>query len=427
MTKKRKVILAAVLGVVVVALVGINLTVKRGKRTEVEVAKVVRRDVAKVVTASGEIQPKRKVDVSATTIGKVTKLEVTEGQRVKKGDFLLEIDAAPYESAVEQLAAAVRGAQASLQLEQAALQKAQYDYDRAVQLGEKGFTSDTELKDAKAALDMAQARVRSAQEMNLQAQANLKKAQHDLRQVRIEAEMSGVITALNVEEGESAIMGTINNPGTVLLTIADLSEMEAEVRVDETEVVRVRPGQKATVRLDAQPDTTYRGVVTEVGNSALRAQVGLGQESVDFKVVVAIQDSIPDIRPGLSASVDIEVAEEKHALAVPIQCLTVRDPERLAEERRRGKREKKEAPADSAAADTTAADGKPREIEGVFVVEKGSAHFRSIRVGIAGQSHFVVLSGLAEGDQVVSGPFKTIGDLRDGEAVKIKKEKRKRR
>jgi HlyD family secretion protein len=351
---------------------------------------------------------------------------VVEGQRVKKGDFLLEIDAAPYENVVEQLVAAVRGAEASLQLEQAALQKAQYDYDRAQQLGEKGFMSDTELKDAKASLDMASARVRSAEQMNLQAQANLKKARHDLKQVRIEAEMSGVITALNVEEGESAIMGTINNPGTVLLTIADPSEMEAEVRVDETEVVRVRTGQKATVRLDAQPDTTFRGVVTEVGNSALRAQVGLGQESVDFKVVVAIEDSIPSIRPGLSASVDIAVAEEKHVLAVPIQCLTVRDPERLADERRRGQHKKAE-PADSAAADTTDSDDRPREIEGVFVVENGVAHFRQVRVGIAGQSHFVVLSGLAEGDQVVSGPFKTIGELRDGQAVKIKKESERKR
>ncbi len=422
MTKKRKVILAGVGAVVLATLIGLNLSGKRGKRTEVEVTAVARRDVSKIVTASGEIQPKRRVDVSATTIGKVTRLDVIEGQRVNKGDFLLEIDAAPYETMVEQLMAAERGAQAALELERAALRKAEYDFERTAQLGEKGFMSDTELKDATASLDMARARVMSAEEMLLQARANLKKARHDLRQVRIEAEMSGVITALNVEEGESAIMGTINNPGTVLLTIADLSEMEAEVRVDETEVVRVRVGQAATVRLDAEPDTTYRGVVTEVGNSALRAQIGMGQESVDFKVVIAIRDSIPNIRPGLSASVDIAVAEEKRVLAVPIQCLTVRDAERLASERRRGNRRDDAEANDSAAVDTVATDEKPREIEGVFVVEKDTAHFRTVRVGIAGQSHFVVLSGLSEGEQVVSGPFKTIADLRDGEAVKIKKE-----
>ena len=421
MTRKRKTIVVAAGALVLAALLAINLGSKRGKRVEVEVSSVGRRDVAKVVTASGEIQPKRRVDVSATTIGRVTKLAVIEGQRVKKGDFLLEIDAEPYETTVEQLQAAVRGAAASLQLEQAAMRKAEYDFDRARQLSEKGFLSDTELKDAQASLDMARARVQSAEEMHTQAQANLRKARHDLRQVRIVAEMPGVITALNVEEGESAIMGTINNPGTVLLTIADLSEMEAEVRVDETEVVLVRPGQEAKVRLDAQPDTTYHGAVTEVGNSALRMQVGMGQESVDFKVVVAIHDSIPNIRPGLSASVDIGVAKEKKALAVPIQCLTVRDPARLARERRRGKKDGALA-GDSAAVDTTGEDDKEREIEGVFVVSDGVAHFRPVRVGIAGKSHFVVLSGLKAGEQVVSGPFKTIADLKDGQAVKIKKD-----
>ncbi len=425
MTRKRKTILVVAAALVLAALVAINLGAKRGKRVEVEVSATGRRDVAKVVTASGEIQPKRRVDVSATTIGRVTRLAVVEGQRVKKGDFLLEIDPEPYETTVEQLQAAVRGADATLDLEKAALRKAEYDFDRARQLGEKGFMSETEIKDAQASLDMARARVQSAEEMHAQALANLRRARHDLRQVRIVAEMAGVITALNVEEGESAIMGTINNPGTVLLTIADLSEMEAEVRVDETEVVLVHPGQDATVRLDAQPDTTYRGNVTEVGNSALRVQVGMGQESVDFKVVVAINDSIPNIRPGLSASVDIAVAKEKKALAVPIQCLTVRDPARLARERRRGGKDAEAG--DTALADTASADDKPREVEGVFVVEDGVARFRPVRVGIAGQSHFVVLSGLKEGEQVVSGPFKTIADLKDGQAVKIKKDTERER
>jgi HlyD family secretion protein len=226
-------------------------------------------------------------------------------------------------------------------------------------------------------------------------------------------------------------MGTINNPGTVLLTIADLSEIEAEVKVDETEVVMVKPGQPAIVRLDASPDTTFKGVVTEVGNSALRSQAALGQESVDFKVKVALKDRIPAVRPGLSASVDITVAQEKNVLAVPIQSLTVRDEERLKRERMHGrpaKKEagkKKEAAADTAAADTSGADAKPKDIEGVFVVEKGVAHFKPVRVGIAGQSYFVVKSGLDKGEQVISGPFKVIGDLKDGARVRIRQEKEK--
>jgi HlyD family secretion protein len=367
------------------------------------------------------------VNVSASAIGKVTRLAVKEGDHVEKGDFLLEIDAEPYESSVDQLNAMVRGAQASVELEQAALKKAEYDFDRAQQLYDKGFMSDNDLKSAKSALEMAQARAKSAAESLMQAEASLKKARHDLRQMRITAEMSGIITALNVEEGESAIMGTINNPGTVLLTIADLSEIEAEVRVDETEVVLVKPGQPAVVRLDARPDTTFRGLVTEVGNSAIRSQAGLGQESVDFKVVVALQEEIPDIRPGLSASVDITVAEEKDMLAVPIQSLTVRDEARLERERRRGAGKDTATAADTAASDTTATDGdeKPRDIEGVFVVGDGVARFRPVRVGIAGQSHFVVKSGLAAGEEVVSGPFKVIADLKDGERVRIKAEKKR--
>lgn len=422
MSRRKKLLLVAGGAAVLAALVIVNLR-SRGSAVEVQVADVGKRDISRVITASGEIQPRRRVNVSANAIGKVTRLDVKEGDRVRKGDFLLEIDAEPYESAVAQLAAAVRGARAALDMESASLIKAEDDHERALQLHEKGFMSDGEFKSATSTLDVARARKRNAEESLAQAEANLRKATHDLKNVRITAEMSGVITTLNVEAGESAIMGTINNPGTVLLTIADLSEIEAEVRVDETEVVLVKPGQEAVVRLDAHPDTTYHGVVTEVGNSAIRAQVGLGQESVDFKVVIAIRDSIPNVRPGLSASVDITVAEVEDALAIPIQCLTVRDEERLERERRRGRKQDAPAAADSAVAD---GEKKKRDIEGVFVVEDGLAVFREVRVGIAGQSHFEVVSGLAEGEKVVSGPFKTINDLADRARVKIQKESARR-
>jgi HlyD family secretion protein len=408
-------------GVVVLSvLVLVNLK-SRGGGVEVQTASVTRRDISKVITASGEIQPRRRVNVSASAMGKVTRLAVKEGQRVKKGDFLLEIDAEPYESAVQQLRAAVRGARATVDMEKASLVKAEDDHQRAVKLHEGGYMSDGEFKSATSTLEINRARARNAEEALAQSEASLQKAQHELDNVHITAEMAGVITALNVEEGESAIMGTLNNPGTVLLTIADLSEIEAEVRVDETEVVLVRPGQEAIVRLDAHPDTTYRGVVTEVGNSALRNQLAMGQESVDFKVVVAIRDSIPRVRPGLSASVDITVARVDGALAIPIQCLTVRDEARLERERRR--RSKDAAPADSAVAE---ADEKQRDIEGVFVVDNDVARFRRVTVGIAGQSHFVVENGLSDGEKVVSGPFKTIGELVDGARIRVKQERERR-
>jgi HlyD family secretion protein len=411
----KKIVVIAIGAVVLAALIFFNIRSDRGGKTEVTVTEVKRRDVTKIITASGNIQPKRRVNVSASAMGKITRVAVNEGDYVAAGDFLLEIDPTAYQAAVEQLRAAVRGAQAGLELEEASLTKARYDYDRTLELSKKEFVSETELRDARVAVEIGEAKVKSAREGLMRYKADLVKAEHDLDEVRITAEMSGVITALNVEEGETAIIGTMNNPGTVLLTVADLSEMEAEVRVDETEVVFIEPGQRASVTLDAFPDTSFSGLVTEVGNSAIRGQIGMGQESVDFKVVVAIVDSIPSIRPGLSASVDVTVAEKKDVLAVPIQCLTVRDTDTLA----RWRLPLGEA-ADSVAGGADD-EGEARDIEGVFVVEDGVARFRPVEVGIAGEKHFEITFGLEEGERVVSGPFSAIGDLRDDDRLKVEK------
>jgi HlyD family secretion protein len=411
----KKIILIVAGAVVVAVLVLLNVRSERGGKTEVTVVDVRRRDVTKIITASGNIQPKRRVNVSASAMGKITRVAVNEGDYVARGDFLLEIDPTGYQSTVDQLRAAVRGAQAGMDLEEASLTKARYDYDRTLELSKKEFVSENELRNAIVAVEIGEAKVKSARETLLRYKADLIKAEHDLDEVRITAEMSGVITALNVEEGESAIIGTMNNPGTVLLTIADLSEMEAEVRVDETEVVFIEPGQGASVTLDAFPDTSFTGLVTEVGNSAIRGQLGMGQESVDFKVVIAILDSIPSIRPGLSASVDVTVAEKKEVLAIPIQCLTVRDSETLA----RWRKPRGEA-ADTVGGDE-ADDGEAQDVEGVFVVEDGTARFRPLEVGIAGEKYFEITSGLEGGEQVVSGPFSAIGDLRDDDRLKIEK------
>lgn len=418
----KKLILIAAGAVVIAVLIVFNIRSERGGKTDVTVVDVQRRDVTKVVTASGTIQPRRRVNVSASAIGKITRIAVSEGDYVMKDDFLLEIDPTPYQSAVAQLRAAVRGAEAALELEEATLTKAMYDYDRNLELSKKEFVSENELRDARVVVEIAEAKVKSASQTLLRFKADLARAEHELDEVRITAEMSGVITALNVEEGESAIMGTMNIPGTVLLTIADLTEMEAEVRVDETEVVFIELGQEASVTLDAFPDTSFSGVVTEVGNSAIRGQLGLGQESVDFKVVVAILDSIGNIRPGLSASVDVNVAEKSDAVAVPIQCLTVRDTNTLARWRTKDAEETDEEEGrEDASGDET------RDIEGVFVVEGGAVQFRRVAVGIAGHKYFEVTSGLEEGETVVDGPFSAVGDLRDGDRVKIEKRSSKDR
>lgn len=410
---KKWLIIAGVI-VVIAVLTVLNL-VKGGSKIEVQTTEVEKRHITKTVSGSGSIRAKRRLDVSASAIGKITSLAVREGDAVERGQFLLEIDPISYESVVEQLEASIRAAEANLEMERANLDKAEYDLGKMESLFERNLVSEEDLKNARYTAEVSRARVKSAMESLSQNRANLRKARHDLREVRITADMAGTITTLNVEEGESAIMGTLNNPGTVLLTISDLSEIEAEVLVDETEIVYVELDQAARVNLDAFPDTTFRGVVSEVGNAAVRSQLGLGQTSVDFKVVVTIRDTIPSVRPGLSANCEIDVAEATDVLAVPIQCLTLRRSSEVGGE---------EKPAGGEARDSVASavgQGRdaPTEVEGVFVVEAGKAVFRQVKVGIAGSSYFEVTSGLGEGDVVVSGPFKAINELKDGDPVKV--------
>ncbi len=398
-----------IVGVIVVIgiFVGLNLR-KEGSRIEVRVTEVAKRNITKYVTASGRIQARRQVDVSASAIGKVTRLAVKEGDYVKKGDFLLQIDPTEYQSIFDRFQASIRSAAATLEMEEANLRKTEYDLERNVTLRQQEVVSEEELRNARLDVDIARAKKKSAEETLSQYKANLRKAAHDLKQVRITADISGVITVLNVEEGENAIMGTLNNPGTVLLTVADLSEIEAEVEVDETEVVLVQIGQEVVITLDAYPDSSFAAVVTEVGNSAIRTQVGLGQSSVDFKVVVTLTDRIPNVRPGLSASAKIRVAEASDALSIPIQCLTVR------------KRSDFDDDGDAAVGD----DEHDEEVEGVFVVESGVAVYRPVTIGIAGSNYFQVKSGLEEGAVVVSGPFKSINELRNGDPVKTEQDTR---
>ena len=398
--------------VLLVAIFVVLNLVKGGSKIEVQTEAVKRRDITKKVSASGNIRAKHQLDVSASSIGKVTAVGVREGDMVNKGDFLLEIDPIGYESVVDQLQAAIRAGEAALGMEEANLEKARYDLAKAETLYKSQIVSEEDLRNARLGVDVSVGRVTSAEENLLQQRANLKKARHDLKEVRITAGISGTITALNVDEGESAIMGTLNNPGTVLLTISDLAEIEAEVLVDETEVVFVKVGQPATVKLDAHPDTTYQGVVVEVGNSAVRSQLGLGQTSVDFKVVVAVEDSIPSVRPGLSASVEIDVAEAKDVLSIPIQCLTLRKKSDLAGAK---------APSDTTGSggETGAEKEDEKEVEGVFIAEGGKAVFKPTAVGIAGSNHFQVITGPAEGEKVVVGPFKAINELKDGDPIKV--------
>ncbi len=410
MTRKHWIAIGVV--VVVVVLVLINLKAKGGKELPVQVEEVSRKDLEMIISASGSIKPKRQIDISASSIGKVTKVAVKEGDYVEQGQFLLQIDPILLETTVDRLEAAVQSGKAGERQAKYQLKQYESDLERAERLFKQGYLTDKEVDDAKTARDVGIANLEAAGQLVRQQEAQLSSARHNLQEVTIEAEMAGIVTRLNVEEGEIAIMGTLNNPGTVLMTVADLSTIEAEVEVDETEVVSIETGQSAKVTLDAFPDTSYAGIVTEVGNSPILSSSVSGQQGVDFKVVITVTDTIPNVRPGLSADSEIIAARAENGLAIPIQSLTVRQKKDL---------KGAEAEPDSSSADSTAVkeDDKDSEIEGVFVVVDGKAEFRQIKIGVAGQTHFEVISGLEEGDKVVSGNFKAIRDLKDGQRVKV--------
>ena len=428
MKKKILIILGAV---IVIAVVAVNLRPKDKSEATVESGAVATRDLTSVVNCSGTIQPKRKVDVSANAMGTIVYLAVVEGQQVSKGDLLMEIDPSEYRSVVLSLKAGINSAKADLQLAEASLVKAKSDHDRTKELYAEGLASEEQLTTAATNQKVEEARVLAAGHRITQSEANLAKANHDLEKVTISAPMTGVITRLNVEQGENAIMGTLNNPGTVLLVIADLGTMEAWVEVDETEVVNVELGQEAAITIDAFPGKDFTGTVTEIGNSPLRVATGASGEAVDFEVKITLDGTVPNIRPGLSAKAEITVAERLGAVAVPLGAVTVRELPLKDEDIRAytGKRARlqKEALADLGFVgrnqDEESGPGQRverKETEGVFVIKDDFVKFVPVEIGIAGEEDFEVISGLEEGQVIVTGPFRILRELKDGALVKIK-------
>lgn len=423
MSKRRKIAIGSIVGALIVALTGLAIVQQGERGTEVRTEAVGRRDLTAVVTASGVIQPKRKVDISADISGRVIELAVEEGQWVDRGDLLLRIDPTAYEANVRRAEAAVAQAQAQASLARATWLKAQNDRTRAEQLARgEDLISPADLDQARTQASVAQAQHEAARYGVQQAQAMLSEAREALRKTVIVAPMSGRVTRLNIDEGETAIVGTMNNPGSLLLTVADLSEMEARVQVDETDVPGISIGDSAAVQIDAFPERVFAGRVTRIGNSAIQGASALGgmggqsqQQAVDFEVVITLADPPEALRPDLSATADIVTDARKNALAVPIIALTVRDPD--------GKKFKADE-AEQAPGEASAADDEQRrqrntdEVEGVFVVRDGQAVWVPISVGIAGERYFEVTRGLRGGETVVSGSYQAIRDLEAGTKVR---------
>lgn len=434
-------------GVVLVgaAVVGANLYFKKDKGLNVTTEVIKTRDLEAVVSASGKIQPKRLVNISADTPGRVVNLAVNEGDRVTPGQFLLQIDPKSLSTRVQGGAASLQAAeQTLLQMRQSIetakvqLQQAQQNLARQQDLWRERLTTrealDRAMNDVKAAESAVSEREKqiTPQESRIaQERATLESARYDLSKVRIESPIEGIVTKRNIQEGETAVIGTMNNAGTVLLQLADMAVIQAEVEVDETNVPNVRISQIAKVSIDAIPDKTFKGHVSEIGNSPIQttgAGAAAGTQATNFKVVVMLDEKVPNVRPGFTCTADITTATRQAVVSVPIPAVAVRELVYDANGQviKAPKTDKRRPSSVETVA--SAQELKPgqtrKETEGVFVVRNNKAEFLPIKMGVAGDKYFEVLSGLKAGDQVITGPYNSVRGMADGDLVKIDNKKK---
>jgi len=404
MTRKRLLIGGSI--TVVVLLAGFRVVRGRGdKGVEVRLEAVARRNLVSTVTASGKVQPQSKVDVSSDITGRIIELAVKEGDRVKRGDLLIRIDASTFEATVARAEAGLASARAAAVQSEANRGQAERALRRARELRtqSQNLVSDEQLEQAETSFRVAEAVATSSDRQVDQAQAQLQEARDQLAKTVLRAPMDGQVTRVAVEEGEVAVPGTFSRETGLLMTVSDLSVIQVNVQVDETDVVRLAMSDSVEVTIDAFPDTTFSGRVTKISQSSSRltSAATSADRAVDYDVEVTLDNPPPDVRPDLSATAKIVTATRDSALSIPIIALTVRENTPISSET---------APADTSKG--------TKETEGVFVVQDGVAQFRPVKVGIAGEEHFEVLDGLAAGDTIVAGPYQAIRDLKDSTHVR---------
>jgi HlyD family secretion protein len=408
--------LGLAVGIIVLAVGGViafRINKKKHAGTEVRLEQVAKRNLVSAVTASGKIEAKTSVDISADITGRIIQIAVREGDVVKRGQFLLQIDPAQYQAAVARAQGVVASTQAVLLQTKANRDQAQRAWDRARQLTQLGenLISPESAEQAQTALEVAEANYQATKAQLEQARAGLQEAKDNLGKTRLTAPISGRVVRLAVEQGEVAVPGTFSRETGLLMTIADLSVILAKVQVDETDVVRLSASDSVDVTIDAYPDTTFTGQVTKVSHSArltpTQTASGSNDRAVDFDVEITLRRPPPDIRPDLSCTARIVTDTRGNVLSIPIISLTVRDHEKIPNESDSGP-----------PVDTLRARFNKREAEGVFVVRNGLATFRPVKVGVAGDEYFEVVDGLREGETIVAGTYQAIRDLKDGAKVR---------
>jgi HlyD family secretion protein len=433
---RKKIIIGALIVVVAGALVGANVYFKREKGVEVQVEKIKKHDLESIVSASGKIQAKTTVNISANSMGRVTKLAVEEGARVKRGQFLLEIDPRSWRTqvergeaglsaqrtAVDQAKVQLESARTQLKLSQDTLKRQQDLWKDQLTTKEALDRAENDVKLRERDVESRQASITMESTRVRQTTADLDNAKYNLGQVSIDSPIDGIVTRRNIELGENVMIGTMNNAGTVLLTIADMSIIEAELEVDETDIPNLVLGQTAKVTIDAIQDKSFTAKVTEIGNSPIQAAASASSRATNFKVVVTIEGEIPEVRPGFTCTADITTATRKDVVAIPIQATTVRelvydDKGNVVKEPAADKKKPRPGPV-AAAAELKPGQTK-KEAEGVFVIKDGKAGFLPVKTGIAGEKFLEVVSGVKAGDEVIVGPFNSVRDLKDGDPVKL--------
>jgi HlyD family secretion protein len=454
------------IGIIVLLLIagGVVASVRYNRRgvVTVQTSKVTREDLTSIVTSSGEVKPRNYINIGAEFSGQLTEILVKEGDHVEKGQLLARIDEAQSAADVQAQVAALSSAeedaaaseagykagddninalQATLDRTKADLDRYNEDFKRGQQLLQQGLIAKQDFEQRKAAYDGQQAAVQEASSRIIQAraqlaqlkaqlsasqkkiaqnQASLNRVNDILKKHNVVAPLAGLVTYLPVRMGETVVPGIQNSAGSVIMTIADMSIVTAEVKVDESDIVNVKIGQPAEIAIDAIPNKTFTGRVIEIGNTAILRSTGLAasqsntssQEAKDFKVVVAMDNPPDETRPGLSCTTKITTATRKNVLAIPIQALTVRTKGDLDTS--------KNKPLNP---DPATVKANKEELTGIFVVTKAAnslkAPFRKVETGISGATDIEVLSGLAEGDEIVTGPYQVIRTIKNNAVVKI--------
>lgn len=449
MSTWKKILIGGGVALVLVAIVAFTVYQSHKNVVTVQTGKVQRMDLASIVSASGEIKPKNYVNVGANAFGKITHLYVKEGDRVKKGQLLAQIENVQPTADMDASRASLQAAQtdavasdAAQKTAQASLVKAKADYDKAkldwvrtqglykdALIAKSDYdnqkaaweTASAGLAQAQAQVAQAQAQKESAERRISQAQANLVHARDVLQKTTYAAPFAGMITNLPVREGETVVIGIQNSPGSTLMTLADMSVITAEVMVDETDIINVQLGQPAEVSIDALPNRVFKAIVTQIGDNAIVRSTGVStsqqttasEEAKDFKVVVTLQNPPEDLRPGLSATAKITTASRKDVLAIPIQALTIRRQTDLMPAKGA------KGAVEAAAPQNQASNNNNKEIQGVFVIRDRRAQFVPVTTGISGTTDIEVLSGLKAGDEVITGSYKVLRTIRPGASVKI--------